>query len=116
MLCAYALDFRSTVKYLMHKDANNFVGIQVERDKVREAILDKELLTKNNAASLEALQIAHFGELLEQQAVASHMTSNNSDGGGCSDYHLITPAQQAESNQQVSAYPSAHHHCEQNTL
>jgi hypothetical protein len=100
----------------MHKDANNFVGIQVERDKVREAILDKELLTKNNAASLEALQIAHFGELLEQQAVASHMTSNNSDGCGCSDHYLMTPAQQAESNQQVSAYPSSHHHCEQNTL
>jgi anaerobic glycerol-3-phosphate dehydrogenase len=112
MLYAHALEFIPTVKYLMHKDANNFVGIQAERDKVREAILDKELLTNNNAASLEALQIAHFGELWEQQAVASHMTSNNSDDGGCSDYL----AQQAEINQQVSAYPSSHYHCEQNTL
>ena len=91
-------------------------GIQVQRDEVREAILDKELLTKNNAALLEALQIAHLGELLEQQAVASHMTSNNSDDGGFSDYYLMTPAQQAESNQQVSAYSSSHYHCEQNTL
>jgi hypothetical protein len=72
MLCAHALDFISTVQYLMHKDADppiqvriwpnpSFLisfGIQIERDKVREAVLDKEHLTQNNAASHEALQIA----------------------------------------------------------
>ena len=72
MFCAHALEFISTVQYLMHKDADppiqvriwpnpSFLisfGIQIERDKVREAVLDKEYLTQNNAASHEALQIA----------------------------------------------------------
>ena len=64
--------FISTAQYLMHKDADppiqvriwpniSFLisfDIQIERDKVREAVLDKEHLTKNNAASHEALKIA----------------------------------------------------------